>query len=83
MGNWIEDRENVNVSIFCPLSGSTYIELPRRLRNEIKGLINVKNYDDKTFLWGDIKNLNSLKTHPERVTKEDKNMVNYLDNEGL
>ena len=77
------DRENVNVSIFCPLSGSTYIELSRRLRNAIKGLINVKNYDNKTFLWCDIRNLNLLETHPERIKKEDKNMVNYLDYEGL
>ena len=35
------DAEYVNISIFSPLSGSTYIELPRRLRNSMKGQINI------------------------------------------
>ena len=55
------DAEYVNIPIFSPLSGSTYIELPRRLRNSIKGLINIKKNDNKCFLWCHIRHLNPLK----------------------
>ena len=69
------DDEYMNISIFSPLSGSTYIELPRRLRNAMKGLINIKNSDNKCFLWCHIRLLNPLERY-ERITKADKNMVN-------
>ena len=42
-------REYFNISIFSPLSGSSYIELPRRLRNSMKGLINIKRSGNKFF----------------------------------
>ena len=51
--SWINERsgwiiesieaEYVNVSIYSPLIGSTYIELPDKLKNPMKGLINIKN----------------------------------------
>ena len=91
--NWINERSGwaielidavyVNISIFSPLSGSSYIELPCRLRNSVKGLINIKNNDNKCFFWCDIKHLNPLKIHSERTTKPDKKMVNDLDYEGI
>ena len=52
---------SVNVPLFSPLSGSTYSELSRRLRNSMKGLINIKNNDNKCFLWCHIRHLNPLK----------------------
>ena len=75
--------EYVNISIYSPSSGSSYIEFPVKLRNLRKGLINIKNNDNKRFLWCHIKHLNPLKTHPERISKVDKNMVNDLDYEGI
>ena len=45
----------------------------------MKGLIDVKNNGSKCFHWCHIRYLNPLKMHPERITKEDKNMVNDLD----
>ena len=62
---------------------STYIELPDELNNPMKGLINIKNNDDKCLLWCYIRNLNLVKTHPERITKEDKKMINDLDYEEI
>ena len=59
------DGEYVNISIYS-LSGSTYIELPRRLRNSVKRLINIKNNDSKCFLWCHITHLNPLKSQPEK-----------------
>ena len=47
----------------------------------MKVLLNIKNNDNKCFLWCHIRHLNLLKTHPERITKVDKKMVNDLDYE--
>ena len=73
--NWINkesvDDEYVNISLYCPLSGSTYIKFLCELKNSMKGLINIKNNDNKCFLWFHIRHLNPLKTHPERITKAD------------
>ena len=73
------DTENLNISIYNPLSGSCYIQLPNKLRHPIKGIINIKNNNNKCFLWRYIRHLNPLKIHPERITKTDKNMANNLD----
>ena len=43
------DWEYINIAIYNPLSGSTYIELPDELKNSMKGLINIKNDDNKMF----------------------------------
>ena len=71
------------IFVYSPLSGSTYIELLRRLRISMKGLINIKNNDNECFLWCHIRHLNPLKIHPERVIKADKNIANGLDYEGI
>ena len=49
------DIEYVNIYIYSPLSESTYIELPCRLRNSMKGLINIKNNENKCFLRSHIR----------------------------
>ena len=59
------EAQYVNIFIYSPLSGSRYIELPDKLKNPMKGLINIKNNDNKCFLWCHIRHLNPLKTHPE------------------
>ena len=35
------------------------------------------------FFWCHTRHLNLVKTHPERITKEDKNMINDLNYEGI
>ena len=87
--NWINEgsgwiiesieAQYVNISIYSPLIGSTYIELPDKLKNPMKGLINIKNNDNKCFLWCHIRHLNPLKIHPERITKVAKKMIDDLD----
>ena len=39
----------MNISIYSPLIGSTYTELPDKLKNPMKVLINIKNNDNKSF----------------------------------
>ena len=80
--NWINEKscwviesieaQYVNISIYSPLIGSTYTEFPDKLKNLMKGLINIKNNDNKCFLWCHIRHLNLIKRHPERITKVDK-----------
>ena len=73
----------MNISIYSSLIGITYIELPDKLKNPMKFLINIKSNDNKCFLWCHISHLNLLKIHPERITKVDKKVVNDLDYEGI
>ena len=65
--------------ICSPLSRISYIELSHKLRNSKKGLIDIKNNDNKCFLWCHIRHLNPLKIHPERITKAYTKIVNDLD----
>ena len=72
------DAEYVNISIFSALSASSYIELLNKLKNSIKGLRNIKNNDNKCFVWCHIRHLHPLKIHPERIRNEDKKIFNDL-----
>ena len=91
--NWIDEGSGwiiesieiqyVSISVYSPISGSTYIELPNKLKNPMKGLINIEDSDNKCFLWCHIRHLNLVKTHPERITKEDKDMINDLNYAGI
>ena len=58
--NWINESSGwivesiesqyINISTFRPLLGTSYIKLPVELRNPKKGLINIKNNNQKCFL---------------------------------
>ena len=73
----------INIVSYFPLRGSSYIELPEELRNPMKGLINLKNTDNKCFLWCHNRHLNPLIVHPERITKVDRESVKRLDYTGI
>ena len=60
------DGEYINISNYNPLSGSTNIELPDKLKHPRKGLINIKNNDNKCFLWCHVRRLNPLNKKPQR-----------------
>ena len=49
------------------LSGSSYMDLPVELRSPRKGLINIKNKDEKCFLWCHVRHINPSKEQPERI----------------
>ena len=58
--NWINEgsgwivelieSQYINVSTYKPLSGRLYVKLPAELRSSRKGLIIIKNNDQKCFL---------------------------------
>ena len=58
---WIVEEiisQYLNLSSYLPLSGSTYIKLPKELNHPMKGLINIQNDDSKCFLWCHVSHLN-------------------------
>ena len=69
--------------MYSPLIGKSFVELPTELKNSKKVLINIKNNDNKFFPWCHVRHLNSVKKHPERITKEDKKLANRLNYEGI
>ena len=83
---WVIDRIDsryINVTLYKPLNGSSYIELPMELRKPEKGLINTKNKDDECFRWCHIRHLNPQTEHPDRIKKGDKQFIEGLNYEGI
>ena len=83
---WVIDRIDshyLNVTLYKPLNGNSYIELPFELRNSKKGLINMKNKDEECFRWCHIRHLNPQTKYPERIKKEDKSMIEKLFYSGI
>ena len=79
---WIVEEiisQYLNLSSYSPLSGSTYIKLPNELNHPMKGLISIKNDDNKCFLWRHVRNLNCDDVKLERITKKDKEIFKDLN----
>ena len=72
------ESQYINNSTYRPLSGSSYINLHVELRSPRKGLINIKNKDQKCFLWCHVRHINPSKEHPERIRKIDKKLVKHI-----
>ena len=89
--NWINEgsgwivelmeSQYINIPTYRPLPESSYIKLPAELKSLKKGLINIKNNVQKCFLWCDVRHVNPVKIHPERITREDKEIVNDLNHD--
>ena len=47
----------------------------------MKGLVNIKNNNNKCFLWWHVRHLNLVEINPQRITKEDRELVSKLDYE--
>ena len=87
--NWINEgsgwvvesinSEYVNISKYAPLFGSSFIELTDKLKHPMKGLINIKNNDNKCFLWCHVRYLNLVDKNSSRISKIDKKIADTLD----
>ena len=51
---------------FNPTKGSSYINLPDWIKNK-KAIVNIKNNDDKCFLWCILRYLHPKETHEEKI----------------
>ena len=83
---WINNGSGWNVesieSQYINIS-TCYMDLPVELRSPRKGLINIKNKDQKCFLWCHVRHISPSKEHPERTKKTDKKIAEKLDNDGI
>ena len=68
--------------IWDPIKGSSYIDLPKELKNK-KAIINMKNEDNKCFLWCVLRALNLKDRDNERIDKDLKSKENTLNMEGI
>ena len=57
--------------------------MPTELKHPRKGLINIKNNDQKCFLWCHVRHINPVKDHPERIARVDKEIANNLNYNGI
>ena len=51
------------------------MNLPVELRSPRKGPINIKNKDQKCFLWCHVRHINPSKEHLEGIKKTDKKVT--------
>ena len=65
-----------------PVNAGSYIELPQELKNR-KAIINMKNQDDKCFMWSVLRALNLKDRDNERIDNDLKNKVDTLNMEGI
>ena len=59
------------------------MDLPVELKSPRKRLLNIKNKDEKCFLWCHVRHTNPTKEHPERIKKTDKKIAEKLYYDGL
>ena len=91
--NWIKEgtgwivelieSQYITISTFRPLSRSSYVKLPAELRSSKERLINIKNNDQKCFLWCHVRRINPVRAHPERISQTNKALVRDLKYDGL
>ena len=72
----------LHTDIWDPLKGSSYIDLPRELKNK-NAIINMKNEDNKCFLWCVLRALNPKDKNAERIDKDLKSKEHTLNMEGI
>ena len=78
---WIVELINdqyLNISNYIPLFGSSFFELPKELNNHKKGLVNIRNKDNKCFLWCHVRHLNPANDHSMKIKKEDKDTIKTI-----
>ena len=72
----------LHIDIWDPVKGSSYIDLPKELKNK-NAIINMKNKDNKCFLWCVLRALNPIDKNAERIDKDLKSKENTLNMEGI
>ena len=81
-GGWIVEEiinQYLNVSSYLSLSGSTCIKLHAELQHPMKGLINIKDNDNKCFMWYHVRHLNLDGVKLSRITKKNREIVKKLN----
>ena len=71
-------RLEIHTVDYKPMKASTYIPLPEFIMRK-KAIINMKNKDDKCFLWSVLRYLHKIENYEERLTdlKKQENDLNF------
>ena len=72
------DGLELHISEFTPLSGSSYIPIPKEISNK-KAVINMENDDDRCFMWCAARALNPIERNPGRITEILRKQAESLD----
>ena len=72
------ESQYINISTYRPLAENSYMDVPVELKSPRKELINIKNKDQKCFLWYHVRHINPSKEHPGRIKKADKKLLKNL-----
>ena len=72
----------LHTSIWDPVNAGSYIELPPFLKNK-KAIINMKNEDDKCFMWCVLRALYPKDSKPERIDKDLKSKQDTINMKGI
>ena len=80
---WIIDSvidHNINIAKYNPLTGSSYIKLPKELNHPKKGVINIQSVDDhECFKLCLVKYLHPANHHAVLISKVDRLFRDELD----
>jgi hypothetical protein len=80
--NWIImniESHYVNIAMYKPLAGSSYMELPKDISNSKCGLINIKNDDNMCFVWCHVRHLRPKDRRATTITVKDRESELGLD----
>ena len=72
----------LHITKWEPIYGSSYIPLDPYLANK-KAIINMKNEDDKCFMWCVLRALYPKNDHPERIDKDLKSKQDNINMKGI
>ncbi|CAB4022658.1 Gastrula zinc finger, partial [Paramuricea clavata] len=84
--NWIIlniESHYVNIAMYKPLKGSSYMKLPADISNPKCGLINMKNNDEKCFMWSHVRLVRPKARRATTITRQDIEFAKNLDYEGI
>jgi hypothetical protein len=73
----------VNIAMYKPLAGSSYMKLPDDISNSMCGLINMKNDDNMCFVWCHVRHLRPKARRATTITQKDREFELSLDYEGI
>jgi hypothetical protein len=82
--NWIIlniESHYVNIAMYKPLAGSSYMKLPDDISNSMCGLINMKNDDNMCFVWSHVRHLRPKARRATTITVKDREFELSLDYE--
>ena len=84
--NWIIlniENHYVNIAMYKPLAGSSYMKLPDDISNSKCGLLNMRNDDNMCFVWSHVRHLRPKARRATTITRGDREFELRLDYEGI